>query len=45
LKLAKLPDEIRGFGHVKERNIAAVARKRERLIESYRAPVEVAATA
>lgn len=45
LKLAKLPDEIRGFGHVKERNIAAVAKKRERLIESYRAPVEVAATA
>jgi indolepyruvate ferredoxin oxidoreductase len=45
LKLAQLPDEIRGFGHVKERNIAAVAKKRERLIESYRAPVEVAATA
>ncbi|SPB13590.1 MFS transporter [Caballeronia novacaledonica] len=45
LQLAKLPDEIRGFGHVKERNVAAVATKRERLIERYRAPVELAATA
>jgi indolepyruvate ferredoxin oxidoreductase len=45
MKLAKLPDEIRGFGHVKERNMAAVSKKRERLIESYRAPVEMAATA
>ncbi|SAK44130.1 indolepyruvate ferredoxin oxidoreductase [Caballeronia calidae] len=45
LQLAKLPDEIRGFGHVKERNMAAAAKKRERLIERYRAPVEVAATA
>ncbi|SAK78718.1 indolepyruvate ferredoxin oxidoreductase family protein [Caballeronia ptereochthonis] len=45
LQLAKLPDEIRGFGHVKERNLAAVSKKRERLIERYRAPVELAATA
>ncbi|SAK71541.1 indolepyruvate ferredoxin oxidoreductase [Caballeronia catudaia] len=45
LQLAKLPDEIRGFGHVKERNMAAVAKKRERLIGRYRAPVEMAATA
>ena len=45
LQLAKLPDEIRGFGHVKERNMAAVATKRERLIERYRATVKMAATA
>ncbi|AQH04158.1 indolepyruvate ferredoxin oxidoreductase (plasmid) [Burkholderia sp. KK1] len=45
LQLAKLPDEIRGFGHVKARNMAAVASKRERLIGRYRAPVELAATA
>ncbi|MBC8636449.1 indolepyruvate ferredoxin oxidoreductase family protein [Caballeronia sp. EK] len=45
LQLAKLPDEIRGFGHVKERNMAAVATKRERLIERYRATMKMAATA
>ncbi|AET93910.1 indolepyruvate ferredoxin oxidoreductase (plasmid) [Burkholderia sp. YI23] len=45
LQLARLPDEIRGFGHVKARNMAAVASKRERLIGRYRAPVELAATA
>ncbi|WP_250515936.1 indolepyruvate ferredoxin oxidoreductase family protein [Caballeronia sp. INDeC2] len=45
LQLAKLPDEIRGFGHVKERNVAAVEKKRERLIERYRARVEMVATA
>jgi indolepyruvate ferredoxin oxidoreductase len=45
LQLAKLPDEIRGFGHVKERNMAAVAKKRERLIERYRARVEMAVSA
>ncbi|SAK47001.1 indolepyruvate ferredoxin oxidoreductase [Caballeronia hypogeia] len=45
LQLAKLPDAIRGFGHVKERNMAAAAQKRERLLESYRTPVPMAATA
>jgi indolepyruvate ferredoxin oxidoreductase len=37
LKLANLPDEIRGFGHVKERNAQAVTRKREKLLQAYRA--------
>jgi len=37
IKLAKLPDEIRGFGHVKERNMLAVAAKRERGMAEYRA--------
>ena len=45
LQLAKLPDEIRGFGHVKERNMSAVATKRAKLFERYRAPVKLAATA
>lgn len=36
LELAGLADEIRGFGHVKERNIVAAAQKRERLLHAYR---------
>jgi indolepyruvate ferredoxin oxidoreductase len=36
LKLANLPDEIRGFGHVKARNVLAAATKRARLIPEYR---------
>lgn len=35
IRLARLPDEIRGFGHVKERNLAAAATKREALIAQY----------
>jgi indolepyruvate ferredoxin oxidoreductase len=45
LKLAALPDRIRGFGHVKERNLAAVAKEKERLLERYRVRQAVAATA
>jgi indolepyruvate ferredoxin oxidoreductase len=37
MKLANLPDEIRGFGHVKERNVLAAATKRERWLAEYRA--------
>ncbi|MGE8490109.1 MAG: DUF6537 domain-containing protein, partial [Paraburkholderia nemoris] len=37
MKLANLPDEIRGFGHVKERNVLAAAAKRERWLAEYRA--------
>ncbi|MFM0309076.1 indolepyruvate ferredoxin oxidoreductase family protein [Paraburkholderia sp. RL17-383-BIF-A] len=36
MKLANLPDEIRGFGHVKERNVLAAASKRERWLAEYR---------
>ncbi|NML97751.1 indolepyruvate ferredoxin oxidoreductase family protein [Paraburkholderia sp. RP-4-7] len=35
IRLAKLPDEIRGFGHVKERNIHAVEKKRQALMTEY----------
>ncbi|MEC5409859.1 indolepyruvate ferredoxin oxidoreductase family protein [Paraburkholderia sp. MPAMCS5] len=45
LKLATLPDRIRGFGHVKERNMAAVAKEKERLLESYRVRETMAAIA
>ncbi|MBN3789538.1 indolepyruvate ferredoxin oxidoreductase family protein [Burkholderia sp. Ac-20353] len=45
LQLAGLPDEIRGFGHVKERNVAAVASKRVRLLDTYRTQEERVAIA
>jgi len=37
MQLARLPEDIRGFGHVKERNMAAAQQKRERLLSEYRA--------
>ncbi|MBN3763602.1 indolepyruvate ferredoxin oxidoreductase family protein [Burkholderia sp. Ac-20365] len=45
LKLASLPDDIRGFGHVKERNIQAAATKKERLLNDYRMPERMTASA
>ncbi|CAB3785318.1 hypothetical protein LMG28688_02007 [Paraburkholderia caffeinitolerans] len=45
LKLAGIPDDIRGFGHVKENNIRAAASKREQLLREYRNPVRMAVSA
>jgi indolepyruvate ferredoxin oxidoreductase len=45
MKLANLPDEIRGFGHVKERNVAAAAARRERWLAEYRIDAAVTAPA
>lgn len=39
IKLANIPDEIRGFGHVKERAIEAADKKRGLLLEKYRSEV------
>jgi indolepyruvate ferredoxin oxidoreductase len=36
VELASLPERIRGFGHVKERNIAALAPEREKLLRQFR---------
>lgn len=36
LQLARLPEDIRGFGHVKERAIAASAEQRQALLDRYR---------
>ena len=36
VELASLPERIRGFGHVKERNVAAVAAERDRLLRQFR---------
>ena len=37
IQLATLPDQIRGFGHVKARNMAHVAERREALLAQWRA--------
>jgi len=36
VELANLPERIRGFGHVKERSVKAVAAERERLLLQFR---------
>jgi indolepyruvate ferredoxin oxidoreductase len=36
LELANLPDDIRGFGHVKEKSMRAAKAKRTALLDSYR---------
>ncbi|MES2258180.1 MAG: indolepyruvate ferredoxin oxidoreductase family protein [Pseudomonadota bacterium] len=43
LALAELPDAIRGFGHVKERHLAAAQQKRMTLLAALDAPVAVTA--
>jgi indolepyruvate ferredoxin oxidoreductase len=45
LQLASLPDDIRGFGHVKERNLQAAAKKQQRLLDDYRTPERLTASA
>lgn len=36
IELASLPGDIRGFGHIKERNMRAAAVRRQQLTENYR---------
>ena len=36
VKLACLPEQIRGFGNVKDRNVVAAAAERERLLQQFR---------
>jgi indolepyruvate ferredoxin oxidoreductase len=44
VQIASLPEQIRGFGHVKEKNLAKVREREERLKAAFRSP-GVAATA
>ncbi len=37
-ELAALPDQIRGFGHVKAANLAVVRERREKLLATFRSP-------
>ncbi len=38
VRIASVPDEIRGYGHVKERNVEAARSKRAELLELFRSP-------
>ena len=40
LAVASVPEEIRGYGHIKEANMKKAAAKREGLIEAFKAPVK-----
>jgi indolepyruvate ferredoxin oxidoreductase len=39
--LASLPQKIRGYGHIKERNLAASRAEEEQLLAQFRSPSEV----
>ena len=36
--LATLPEKIRGYGHIKEGNVASVRKRQEELLASFRSP-------
>ena len=36
--LATLPEQIRGYGHIKEGNVAAVRKRQEELLAAFRSP-------
>ena len=38
LRIASIPEDIRGFGHVKERNLESAVLKQTELLEQFRAP-------
>jgi indolepyruvate ferredoxin oxidoreductase len=41
VQLASVPDEIRGYGHVKERNIKSAKALEEQLLRAFRSPQPV----
>ncbi|HRO58823.1 MAG TPA: hypothetical protein PK177_06600, partial [Burkholderiaceae bacterium] len=45
VRIASLPEEIRGYGHVKARNLAAAEQRRAQLLKEFEAaqPLRVAA--
>jgi indolepyruvate ferredoxin oxidoreductase len=45
LQIASIPEEIRGYGHVKARHLAAAKVKEAKLLEAWRTPVEARAAA
>ncbi|MEO6624798.1 MAG: DUF6537 domain-containing protein, partial [Burkholderiaceae bacterium] len=45
LEIARLPENIRGYGHVKERNASAVLTRWDGLLEQWRAPASAASSA
>jgi indolepyruvate ferredoxin oxidoreductase len=45
LQIAALPEQIRGFGHVKERNLAKVKAREANLLAAFRSPAGAATAA
>jgi len=45
LQIASIPEEIRSYGHVKARHLAAAKAKEAKLLEAWRTPVEARAAA
>jgi indolepyruvate ferredoxin oxidoreductase len=45
VQIASIPEEIRGYGHVKARHLAAAKAKERKLLEAWRAPEEARAAA
>jgi indolepyruvate ferredoxin oxidoreductase len=40
VEIASIPEEIRGYGHVKTKNLTAAKEKEAKLLAQYRAPIE-----
>ena len=45
LEIARIPDKIKGYGHVKERNLVAARAQWQELMRQWRAPAGVASSA
>ena len=45
LELAKIPEQVRGYGHIKERNIAQAKRKEAELLNAFRNPADASEAA
>jgi indolepyruvate ferredoxin oxidoreductase len=45
VQLASLPEQIRGFGHVKERHLKAALERQQQLLAEYARPTELARAA
>jgi len=43
--IASIPEDIRGYGHVKERHLTAAKEKEASLLAAYHAPIPVPAAA
>lgn len=45
VQIASIPDEMRGFGYIKQRNVAAARKKRDELLAGYGTPAAPARAA
>jgi indolepyruvate ferredoxin oxidoreductase len=43
--IARIPEQIRGFGHVKERNLATAKAREAELLDAFRSPSPALAAA